>query len=127
MLFDRQGGRCAICGNSETTPATSRHKGNLGRPRRLAVDHDHTSGLVRGLLCTRCNMLLGFSLDNPSVLLRAAEYLEFAGVNAPEGSVDCVHPAASRWTDELTGDVACGLCAETITRIWSGRGSLRSA
>lgn len=60
-----QEGQCAIC---------------LKRPRaaqpRLAVDHDHTSGLVRGLLCGRCNHdLLGIFGDDPDLYLRAALYL----------------------------------------------------
>lgn len=55
--------RCAIC---------------LGHPGRvrLAVDHEHASGEIRGLLCKRCNhKLLGAALDRPWVLRRAAAYL----------------------------------------------------
>lgn len=46
MLVEQSGG-CAICGK----PPTS---------RRLHVDHDHDTGKVRGLLCTRCNTSLGW-------------------------------------------------------------------
>lgn len=63
-LFDAQDGACAIC---------------AGRPRtqRLAVDHDHRTGMVRGLLCKRCNhKMLGGSGDNPDLLRRAAVYLD---------------------------------------------------
>jgi len=49
LLADQNGG-CAICGKTE---------GNKRR-KRLAVDHDHESGIVRGLLCTTCNTRLGF-------------------------------------------------------------------
>lgn len=68
-LLRRQGGRCAICG---CTPRT----------RRLAVDHDHTTGLVRGLLCSAnegasCNKgLLGSAHDDVEILRRAVRYLE---------------------------------------------------
>jgi hypothetical protein len=64
LMFERQGGRCAIC---------------MRRPRtrRLAVDHDHGSGEIRGLLCSRCNnKVLGGSGESASLLRRAASYLE---------------------------------------------------
>lgn len=60
-----QGGRCAIC---------------LNRPAsiRFAVDHDHQSGAVRGVLCKRCNHdLLGGSHDSIDLLWRALAYLAF--------------------------------------------------
>ncbi len=63
-MCDRQGGVCAICGNK---PAEG---------ERLAVDHDHVSGQVRGLLCRGCNTGLGQFTDDPSRLRAAAEYLE---------------------------------------------------
>ena len=57
-----QGGACAICGKKP-------------RRRRLAVDHDHTSNQVRGLLCLFCNTAIGvFEFDGPTAQ-RAAEYL----------------------------------------------------
>lgn len=63
-LLAVQDGRCAIC---ERRP----------RKRRLAVDHDHDTGEVRGLLCTRCNhKLLGAAYESAPVLRRAARYLE---------------------------------------------------
>jgi hypothetical protein len=63
-----QDGRCAICREEET--ATAR-----GRVRSLAVDHDHETGAVRGLLCSRCNTALGLFRDNPALLLEAIAYL----------------------------------------------------
>ena len=62
-LLARQNGHCAIC------PATP------GRIR-LAVDHCHVTGRVRGLLCTNCNNGLGRFRDDPALLTRAAEYLQ---------------------------------------------------
>jgi hypothetical protein len=67
-----QGHVCAICGQPET--ATTRR----GVVKHLAVDHDHTKGLVagrRGLLCTSCNVGLGAFNDDPELLVRALEYL----------------------------------------------------
>lgn len=64
-----QDGRCAICGTGE--PGGTRLHGN-----RFALDHDHDTGLVRGLLCHRCNVGLGY-LNTPELLAAAAEYLRF--------------------------------------------------
>ena len=52
---------------------------NCGLPsgkRALSVDHDHTVGIVRGLLCHKCNRGIGLFRDNPSLLLKTALYLE---------------------------------------------------
>lgn len=64
FLLSCQDGRCAIC---------------QGKPRKyaLAVDHDHKTGEIRGLLCSKCNhKLLGSANDDPARLRRAADYLE---------------------------------------------------
>jgi hypothetical protein len=58
----RQQGRCAICKRTQ--------EANLG------VDHCHTTGRVRGLLCHDCNRMLGFARDNPQTLATAAKYLK---------------------------------------------------
>jgi recombination endonuclease VII len=42
----------------------------------LNVDHNHTTGLIRGLLCFKCNRLIGLSGDSPEILKRLADYLE---------------------------------------------------
>jgi hypothetical protein len=60
----RQGGLCAICRERNT------------KGRDLAIDHDHSTGRIRGLLCTRCNLLLGLAKDSVDRLLEAALYLE---------------------------------------------------
>lgn len=64
-----QGGTCAICEKAETTTSKA------GRVRRLAIDHCHTSGRVRGLLCGSCNRALGLFGDDPGLLDKAAKYL----------------------------------------------------
>jgi hypothetical protein len=61
-LLARQGGTCAIC---KRPPSA----------RRLAVDHCHTTGKVRGLLCSPCNVSLGQFGDDPRRLVEAAKYL----------------------------------------------------
>jgi hypothetical protein len=52
-MLEEQKGVCAICGQPETF--VTKH----GKPCRLAVDHDHTTGKVRALLCGVCNKRLG--------------------------------------------------------------------
>jgi hypothetical protein len=61
-LLDKQEGVCAICGS---------------RPgkRKLAVDHVHTSGIVRGLLCMKCNIGLGNFKEDINLLRKAIAYL----------------------------------------------------
>ncbi len=51
-LLEAQGGTCALCDK----PETARHRETVFS---LAVDHDHATGEVRGLLCARCNRVLG--------------------------------------------------------------------
>lgn len=65
-IFKQQSGRCAICDRSFT-------------PRRIPqVDHDHRSGLVRGLLCEYCNYrVIGTLRDEPNFYSRAAAYLRY--------------------------------------------------
>lgn len=62
-LYVAQDGRCAICRRA------------TGKTRRLAVDHDHATGKVRGLLCRVCNSMLGHARDDIEFFLRAAAYL----------------------------------------------------
>lgn len=68
-MLSEQSGVCAIC----FQPETSLRWGNL---QPLAVDHCHTSGKVRGLLCHKCNVGIGSFSDDPDRLMRAAEYVK---------------------------------------------------
>lgn len=65
-MLDKQSGLCAVCGG----PPSS------NRADVLFVDHDHTTGMVRGLLCHNCNVGIGFFRDQPSTLRAAAGYIE---------------------------------------------------
>ena len=65
MIKEDQDYKCAICGIHEENVTKS-----------LAIDHDHTTGLVRGYLCNNCNRGIGLLKDDPNVLRNAIEYLE---------------------------------------------------
>lgn len=71
MLF-KQSGQCLICGDSQNLNVIDYRS---GKNRRLAVDHCHKTGKVRGLLCDWCNRALGFLRDDPELFEKAAEYL----------------------------------------------------
>lgn len=64
-MLDGQGGGCAIC--HTTSPG--------GRAQQFCVDHDHTTGRVRGILCSECNNGIGKLGDDPALLEAAARYL----------------------------------------------------
>lgn len=64
-LLERQNHRCAICESRISSSRTS----------RLFIDHCHTSGRVRGLLCSACNHGLGLFKDSPKLLKKAIQYL----------------------------------------------------
>lgn len=55
-----------------------------GHGKRLAVDHNHDTKQVRGLLCSNCNRGLGLFQDNPALLREAAEYLEAAEIRGKQ-------------------------------------------
>lgn len=67
QLFAGQDGLCAICLIEMVRE---------GRKTNSAqVDHDHTTGKIRGLLCLTCNILLGAARDSETILLSARDYL----------------------------------------------------
>jgi len=73
-LLAAQDGGCAICGK------TSEEEG-----RNLAVDHDHKTGEIFGILCAMCNKILIGRIRESSAFLRAAEYLKKGtGLFVPE-------------------------------------------
>jgi hypothetical protein len=63
-IFNEQKGCCAICG-----------KHQLEFKLKLAVDHCHTTGKIRGLCCSNCNLVIGHAHDNVEVLKNAIKYL----------------------------------------------------
>ena len=66
-ILNTQHGLCSLC---HLPPA---------RGRYLVVDHDHSTGKIRGLLHYSCNTLLGMAYDSPERLLQAIQYLARCG------------------------------------------------
>jgi hypothetical protein len=64
-IYDRHSGTCYICSDALERDGVKTH-----------IDHCHTSGKIRGLLCQRCNNGLGHFRDRPDLLRAAADYLE---------------------------------------------------
>ena len=81
-MLDAQGGVCAIC--------------NQKCKKRLSVDHDHITGEIRGLLCRRCNLVLGEMLDSVELMSSAIQYLRRHG----HGEALC--------PQEACAEAACG-------------------
>lgn len=73
-MLREQNGVCAVCSQPE------KHRDGLsGKPKDLAVDHDHKTGAVRALLCSACNTALGLFNDSPELLDAAKAYLKRHG------------------------------------------------
>lgn len=70
VLWAAHEGMCGICGRSET------HVARDGRIQPLSVDHDHTTGEIRGLLCAYCNAELG-KAEKRGNITRHPEYAEY--------------------------------------------------
>ena len=71
QMLAAQGGVCAICLRPERVRGAK-----SDQPRALSVDHDHATGVVRGLLCHACNTALGHLAEDPDLFARAVAYLE---------------------------------------------------
>lgn len=64
IMFKEQEGKCSIC---------KRHQSEF--KKSLCVDHNHETGEIRGLLCSKCNLVLGNAEDNINILNNAIQYL----------------------------------------------------
>lgn len=75
-LAKKQNNACAICGRIDEADGKS-----------LALDHDHESNTIRGLLCMRCNTGIALLGEEPTVLLSAVKYLRKHATPPPMPSV----------------------------------------
>lgn len=64
-LAEKQRGKCAICGKLK-----QQH-----RRKHLCIDHNHCTGQIRGLLCTKCNLIVGVVEENPLIFRKVTAYL----------------------------------------------------
>ncbi len=62
-LYEEQNNSCAICKKTISL-------------KRLEVDHNHKTRKLRGLLCHKCNLLLGYAKDNLKILQNAMNYIK---------------------------------------------------
>lgn len=62
--FKNQGGACAICKKTQFSKEGPH------------IDHDHATGMVRDILCGKCNRMIGFALEDISILCAAIEYIK---------------------------------------------------
>jgi hypothetical protein len=64
LLFNKQEGKCLIC---------DKHQSEF--KRAFDVDHNHKTGIIRGLLCGGCNLLIGNAKEDVNILAQAINYL----------------------------------------------------
>jgi len=74
-MFEQQHGLCACCGNPEISIVRK-----TGKIKMLHVDHDHTTGKIRGLLCQDCNMSLGHLQDSSERIQMLLDYAKAHGL-----------------------------------------------
>lgn len=98
-MLAQQNGSCAICKNSVT-----RMDHRSGKQNPLAIDHDHATGAVRGLLCDTCNRAIGLLGDSAETLRSAIAYLErHRSSTAPEQQAPAADGSARDYLDLAAG------------------------
>ena len=73
-MVEKQSNLCAICGKHETRTINHKIKKQIV-VKSLSVDHNHVTGDVRGLLCYRCNLMLGHAHENQDILINTINYI----------------------------------------------------
>jgi len=81
-MVENQKGLCAICRQPE------RYVNVRGRLRILCIDHDHMTGMIRELLCNRCNRIIGYAKDNVEILEAAAAYIKRHRLEIPDKVIE---------------------------------------
>ena len=71
-ILTSQGGRCRVC---DSQISFMGNKTGAVSEKHAVIDHDHESGRIRGIICGRCNIILGKVNDDASLLMRLISYL----------------------------------------------------
>lgn len=108
-MLKRQGGLCPLC------------ERELASMKRVIVDHDHTTGRVRGLLCDRCNLWLR-AIEKAGFVRSALEYLAITP-QGPRGTDGRKRKAVSLELIAKQGG-ECGICQRPVTRTAKGYGAV---
>jgi hypothetical protein len=69
-ILDEQKGVCKICGKKQEKWWVSELNGGL------SIDHHHSCGRVRGLLCSNCNTAIGLLCEDTKIMRRAIQYIK---------------------------------------------------
>ncbi len=105
-LLNQQNGVCFLCNNSDF--------------RNLAVDHNHKTGKVRRLLCTSCNVGLGKFNDDPTLLRKAADYIESDFDLPGDKVVNAIHQKdRPRWRNIIIAPDGIFTSAEAASRYYN--------
>ena len=109
-MLEVQEHKCAICGENESLEIR-------GKIVRLAVDHCHETGKVRGMLCTRCNQGLGYFRDRIDLLDAAKQYLQPDQIrqtttDSVGGQHDKMGGAYGGPTEDRIDPFTCPVCGE---------------
>jgi hypothetical protein len=88
--LNEQNGVCAICSKECT--------------RALAIDHNHTTGQLRGLLCNKCNRGIGYLNDDVNLVQKAMEYLKRYDKSQDTEVVAEYKPRESNWGSDWVDD-----------------------
>ena len=94
-MLEKQGGVCAICQRPE-------RKVVRGTIASLAVDHSHSTGEVRGLLCSSCNTALGLFGDDPARLSQAIAYIHGSASAREDSRPSPTLPTIDNGRDDFT-------------------------
>jgi hypothetical protein len=127
-LLAEQKGVCSICGE----PETSYRDGKL---KALAVDHDHNTDTIRGLLCSRCNPMIGYAQEDPERMRTAINFVVMCRTLFAQQNGKCavcgdqgLRLILDRSLDEgIPRGLVCYDCKRTMTRFGDDSAKMRRA
>lgn len=112
-VLSKQDGKCPVCGNSIELFAKMWMGG-------AAVDHDHSTGKIRGILCHGCNVAIGLLKDNENALSNAQGYLSRAKSAGISSTVSLFYPVIILKPEQVVVDEFSRI--DSFTKIEGGEG-----